>query len=231
MKTIDTLVPDMLEVVKGNGGWNSTITKFLAEGISRIAEDRFIKPQLPRNKLSLSQLGSPCSRKLWYSINKPELKEELTAETFGTFFYGDLIEFLAISLVMAAGHKVEGMQDKLDVYGIPGSRDVIIDGMTIDVKSSSSRGFDKFQKHQLRGYYKYARDGSKKWITAREADSFGYISQLGSYVSGGKDDPLVVDKTHGGFLVIKKDRFKLCLDTWDFTKEIKSKENDCRFYT
>lgn len=227
-KTIDTLVPDMLEVVKGNGGWDNTVTKFLADGISKIAEERFSEPQQLRTKLSLSQLGAPCSRKIWYSINKPELQEELNAETYGTFFYGDLIEVFALSLVMAAGHRVEGMQDKLDVYGVPGSRDVIIDGMTIDVKSSSSYGFEKFQNNWLKGYYKYDRSGNKKWATAREVDSFGYISQLGSYVVGGKDDPLVLDKTHGGFLVIKKDRFKVCLDIYDFTEEIKNKEKEVK---
>ncbi|PHS02816.1 MAG: hypothetical protein COA78_20460 [Blastopirellula sp.] len=223
---MDTLVEDMLEVVKGLGGWDETITKFLADGISEVAGQRFSEPQAPRTKLSLSQLGSPCQRKIWYNINKPELKSELSAESLGTFFYGDLLEVLAISIVMAAGHKVEGMQDRLDVYGIKGHRDVVIDGVTVDVKSASKFSFEKFQKHQLRGYTKYDRSGNKTWVEARDVDAFGYISQLGSYVSGGKDDPIVTEKNKGAFLVIQKDRFKICLDTYDFTDEIKYKEQE-----
>jgi hypothetical protein len=41
----------------------------------------------------------------------------------------------------------------------------VIDGVTVDVKSASKYGFEKFLKHNL-----------------REDDPFGYISQLSSYV-------------------------------------------------
>jgi hypothetical protein len=101
------------------------------------------------------------------------------------------------------------MQDKVEVFGIPGSRDAVIDGVTVDVKSASKYGFEKFRKHNL-----------------REDDPFGYISQLSSYVYAGKDDPLVKNKTEGAFLVVQKDRFKLCLDRYDFTEEIAKKEEE-----
>lgn len=208
-KTLDTLVNDIYEVVKGNGGWDQTVTKFLAESISEVAGQRFSNKQEPRAYLSLSSIGTPCARKLWYKINLPNAAEPLSAEALGTFFYGDLLEALAIALVKAAGHDVQGMQTQLNVHGIKGHRDVIIDGVTVDVKSASKYSFQKFENHNL-----------------RDDDPFGYISQLSSYVYAGKDDPLVKDKTKGAFLVIQKDRFKVCLDEYDFTEELKAKESE-----
>lgn len=209
MKDISTLVPDIYSVIEGNGGWDKTITEFLADGISEVAEERFGKKQEPRNYLSLSSLGTPCKRKLWYKINMSDRATPLGAEALGTFFYGDLLEVLVIALAKAAGHEVTGCQDKVDVHGIKGHRDCIIDGVTVDVKSASKYGFAKFASGNL-----------------RNDDPFGYISQLSSYVYAGKDDPLVTDKTRGAFLAVQKDRFKLCLDVYDFTEELEKKEEE-----
>jgi len=207
MKKIETLVNDMEQVLLGNGGWDATITKYLSTTISQVAGDRFSKPQEPRGYLSLSGLGNPCDRDLWYKVNMTDKAEPLGAETLGTFFYGDLLEAVVIALAKASGHDVQGEQDRLDVHGIKGHRDVVIDGVTVDVKSASSFSFEKFKAGKL-----------------REEDPFGYISQLSSYVYAGKDDPLVTDKTRGAFLAVRKDRFKLCLDMYDFTEELKTKE-------
>jgi len=208
-KELSNLVEDIYRVVEGKGGWDATVTEFFSSSLSSIAEARFSQEQVPRDYLSLSGIGSPCDRRLWYKINQTESSEPLTAEALGTFFYGDLLEALVLSLAKAAGHNVEGMQDKVEVFGIPGSRDAVIDGVTVDVKSASKYGFEKFRKHNL-----------------REDDPFGYISQLSSYVYAGKDDPLVKNKTEGAFLVVQKDRFKLCLDRYDFTEEIAKKEEE-----
>lgn len=208
-KKLDTIVEDIYRVVEGKGGWDATVTEFFSSSLSSIAEARFSQEQVPRDYLSLSGIGSPCDRRLWYKINQTESSEPLTAEALGTFFYGDLLEALILSLAKAAGHNVEGMQDKVEVFGIPGSRDAVIDGVTVDVKSASKYGFEKFRKHNL-----------------REDDPFGYISQLSSYVYAGKDDPLVKNKTEGAFLVVQKDRFKLCLDRYDFKEEIAKKEEE-----
>jgi hypothetical protein len=206
VKTLDTIVEDIYGVIEGKGGWDATITEFLSTSIAKVAQDRFSKKQEPRGYLSLSSLGTPCNRKLWYKINQTKDAEPLTAEALGTFFYGDLLEVLVLALAQAAGHKVEGMQDRVSIGGIKGHRDAVIDGVTVDVKSASKQGFEKFKSHNL-----------------REDDPFGYISQLSSYVAAGKYDPLVKDKTKGAFLVVQKDRFKLCLDEYDFTEEIDNK--------
>lgn len=208
-KSLDTLVADIYGVIEGKGGWDETITEFLSTSIANVAEARFSQEQLPRNYLSLSALGTPCDRKLWYRINQIKDSQPLGPEAIGTFFYGDLIEALVLSLAKAAGHTVEGMQDRVSVFGVSGQRDAVIDGVTVDVKSASKHGFEKFRTHNL-----------------REDDPFGYISQLSSYVYAGKDDPLVKNKTEGAFLVVQKDRFKLCLDRYDFTEEIANKEQE-----
>lgn len=208
-KTIDTLLTDMEDVILGLGGWDKAITEYLAKSIAEVAESRFSKPQEPRAYLGLSALGDPCDRSLWYKVNMADKGEPLSAESLGTFFYGDLLEAFIIAIVKASGHKVEGEQDRVDVHGIKGHRDVIIDGMTVDVKSASSFGFEKFARGTL-----------------RQDDPFGYISQLSSYVYAGKDDPKVTDKKRGAFLAVKKDRFKLALDIYDFTEEMKGKKEE-----
>ena len=211
MKTLETLVEDINCVIKGQGGWDATVTKFLADSVAEVADSRFGSPPESRGYLSLSSLGTPCSRKLWYRVNKTDLAEPLASNTLLKFFFGDIIEALALSLAKAAGHSVVGMQDRLNVHGIKGHRDAVIDGVTVDVKSTSSMAFKKFKEGKL-----------------REDDPFGYISQLSSYVYGGKDDPLVTDKRRGAFLAIDKQNGHICLDVYDFDEELKTKEEDVK---
>jgi hypothetical protein len=209
MKTLDTLCYDIEQTLLGLGGWDRAASEIFGNDLKEVSYQRFHKPAQVRKYLSLSSIGTPCSRKLWYKVNEAEKGEPLGAEAIGTFFYGDMIEALVIALAKASGHDVQGEQTKLNVHGIIGHRDCIIDGVTVDVKSASKYSFQKFANHNL-----------------REEDPFGYISQLSSYVYAGKDDPLVLDKTSGAFLVVQKDRFKLCLDKYDFTEELKVKEQE-----
>ena len=209
MKTIDTLVHDIEQTVLGNKGWDKALGDFMATNISRMAEQRFSKPQEPRGYLSLSALGTQCERKLWYKINKTSEAESLPPSALLKFFYGDIIEDLVLTIAAVSGHSVTGMQDRMDVHGIKGHRDAVIDGMTVDVKSASPYAFKKFKEGNL-----------------REDDPFGYISQLSSYVYAAKDDPLVTNKTEGAFLVIDKVNGHVCLDVYDFSEEMKTKEQD-----
>ena len=209
MKHISTLVTDIEEVIKGNGGWTGTLGSMMGNNISMTANQRFSEPQKPRNYLSLSSIGTPCKRKLWYKVNTTDLAIPLRANALLKFFFGDMIEELVLTLAKAAGHDVVGEQDRLDVHGIKGHRDCVIDGMTIDVKSASPYSFKKFKEGNL-----------------RNDDPFGYISQLSSYVYAGKDDPLVTNKTSGGFLVVDKVNGHICLDVYDFEDELKNKEQE-----
>ena len=209
MKTIDTLVEDIESVIYGQGGWNKSVAEAMGKSIADTANKRFSKPQEPRGYLSLSSIGTPCKRKLWYKINKPGFGEPLDAKMLLKFFYGDMIEELILAMVDASGHELKGSQDRLNVHGIRGHRDAVIDGMTVDVKSCSPFAFKKFKDGEL-----------------RDNDPFGYISQLSSYVYAAKDDPLVTDKTRGAFLAIDKVNGEICLDVYDFTEELKTKEQE-----
>lgn len=209
MKSISTLVTDMEQVILGNGGWSGTVGSILGNNIATTANMRFSKPQEPRGYLSLSSIGTPCKRKLWYRINQAYAAEPLGPDMLLKFFFGDMIEELVLAIVRASGHSVEGEQTRMNVHGIRGHRDCVIDGMTIDVKSASPYSFKKFAEGNL-----------------RKDDPFGYISQLSSYVYAGQDDPLVTNKTEGAFLVIDKVNGYICLDKYDFTEELKTKEEE-----
>ena len=209
MKKIDTLVRDIYKTVEGKGSWDSVVGSAFGNNLSSVASQRFSSPQEPRGYLSLSSVGTPCKRKLWYKVNKPTSGESLRPNTLLKFFYGDMIEELVLSLAKASGHTVEGEQSKLNVHGVKGHRDAVIDGMTVDVKSCSSYAYKKFKEGKL-----------------KDDDPFGYVSQLSSYVYAGKDDPLVTDKTHGAFLAVDKQNGNVCLDVYDFTEELAEKEEE-----
>ena len=138
MKKIDTLVRDIYKTVEGKGSWDDVVSSTFGSNLSSVASQRFSSPQEPRGYLSLSSVGTPCKRKLWYKVNKPKEGESLRPNTLLKFFYGDMIEELVLSLAKASGHEVVGEQSKLNVFGVKGHRDAVIDGMTVDVKSSSS---------------------------------------------------------------------------------------------
>ena len=204
MKTIGTLVSDIEAVIKGKGGWTEAVNEYFMQTMGGFATRRFSPSSETRAKtLRMSNIGTPCKRKLWYYLNLPEHEQDLPANVHLKFAYGDLIEGLLLALAKAAGHRVEGEQDEVVVDGIVGHRDAVIDGVTIDVKSASSASFKKFEKNEL-----------------RVDDPFGYIQQLTGYVYGAKDDPLVTDKTGGAFLVMDKTLGHLVLDYYDLTPEL-----------
>jgi hypothetical protein len=142
----------------------------------------------------MSNLGSPCKKKLHYEYHHAEKGEPIGPEPLLNFLYGDVIELLYLMLARAAGHKVEGEQDVLKIGELEGSRDCVIDGVTVDVKSANGRSYSKFDKGELEG-----------------DDPFGYITQLQCYLEGGKDDPLVKDKDRAAFFAINKERGGCCL--------------------
>lgn len=214
-KTIHTLVDDMYAVVNGAGGWDGAITEYLSDEIKELAQRRFEDGgEASRERpptLRMSNLGVPCERKLWYGINRADVGEGFSPATLIKFFYGDLIEVLLIALAKAAGHKVEGEQDELEIEGIVGHRDCVIDGVTIDVKSAAPRSFQKFKNGGL-----------------RQDDAFGYISQLSSYVFAGREHTVASDPTLGGFLVADKVSGELHLDLHDFSADIEGKREEVK---
>lgn len=194
-KTIETLVADIYNLFTDGNGWSpdqKNVEEFgqrLAHHIANRASEDKGKPTL-----RLSNLGTP-DRKLWYTVNTPELAEPLPPEARIKFLFGDVLEELLLFLAKEAGHTVTGTQDTIEVNGVIGHRDGVIDGHLVDCKSASSYSFKKFEAHAL------GTPGS---------DPFGYLSQLGSYHSGSSD----VDRDTASFLVIDKTLGKITLDTW-----------------
>lgn len=207
MKKIDTLIKDMEHVVSTGEGWTEEISEWVANDIAKSLNRQLLSDRSKRKgTLRLSNLGTPCERKLWYHINGTHDTEPLSANTLSKFIFGDITESYILGLVKASGHTLEGLQDTLVVEGIRGHRDCVIDGMLIDVKSASSFAFQKFKSGKL-----------------RENDDFGYISQLSSYLYGSRNDPLVTEKKKAGFLVFDKQFAHLALDIYDLSDELETK--------
>lgn len=210
MTQISTLVKDIYSVIQGEGGWDAAVSKHCSDRIAATLEQRMSpSEQQPRGGLRMSAMGTPCQRKLWYNVNSEREQEDLPPFVRFKFLYGDILEDVVISLAKAAGHKVEGEQDQMDIGGIKGHRDCVIDGITVDVKSASTRAFDKFKSGAL-----------------RSDDPFGYISQLSSYVFAGRDHEVESHPTLGAFLVVDKTTGHICLDMYDFSHELETKEAD-----
>lgn len=213
MASIGTLVKDIYEELENRGGWDKAVTDYFIELMTDFAEQRREHQEEDqrheRGTLRLSSLGTPCKRKLWYQINTPEERESIPPYALLKFNYGDIIEALVLALAKAAGHDVQGEQDELYVNGIRGHRDAVIDGVTVDVKSTSTYGYKKFEAGGL-----------------RDDDPFGYVSQLSSYVYAGRDHEVESHPSLGAFIAIDKQNGHICLDMYDFGPELDSKEQE-----
>lgn len=196
MKNIYTLIPDIQYMLEKEKDWiNERVRNSIALGISgALAHSNSQRAEGFKPTLRLSQMGPRCPRALWHSIHTPTLAEPLPASAIIKYTYGHIIESLVIEMAKAAGHEVTGEQDVIILDGVQGHRDCVIDGCIVDVKSSSSRSFQKF------------KDGS-----IETSDTFGYLDQLDGYVLGSVDDDLVRVKDRGYLLAVEKQLGHLAL--------------------
>jgi|CXWL01.1.fsa_nt_gi hypothetical protein len=196
--SIDNLVPDIYALLEKDvplsEGQVQDLTSKLHETLLR---ELASAPQ-KRASVSMSNLGEKCLRKLWYREHMPQLAEKMKPWERIKLLYGHILEDLLLCLVKCTGkHTVTGEQTTLDVEGIKGHRDAVIDGMVIDVKSANSRSFEKFKNHEL-----------------EFNDPFNYVTQLSAYVEGSKKDDLVTEKETAGFLAVDKELGHVVLDTY-----------------
>jgi hypothetical protein len=221
MKNIYTLIPDIYHIIGGERGWfNEDIARsFSFEVESRLShqfgghsenllfhrkdteEEQAVVKESPAEKgtLRLSQMGPRCQKALWASVHAPWEAEPLPPHAQVKYAYGHLIEGLAVGLAKATGHDVVGEQDELLLDGIKGHRDCVIDGCVVDVKSCSSRAFQKF------------KDRSIGDPNNPDADPFGYLDQLDGYLLASASDPLVRVKDRGYLLAIDKQLGHMCI--------------------
>lgn len=208
MKSILTLVPDIYDVLRNGTDINEDDLKEFTDNLGELLRKRLGKDKDGKTELRMSNFGTPCQRELWFRINKPESAEPIQPWVLFKFMYGDILEHLVLFLAKHAGHKVEGEQDELEISGLVGHRDAVIDGVLVDVKSANSRGMAKFRDHAL-----------------LSDDPFGYIDQLSLYLSASQKDPLVEVKGEAAFLAVDKEMGHMVLDTYksnkvDYEKQI-----------
>jgi hypothetical protein len=196
LKEIETLVGDIYELFEGDFSPDPKEVEAFGQRLAQIISNRIGEERGPP-RLRLSNLGTQCGRKLWYSINTPEKAEKLSAPTRIKFLYGDIAEALLLFLAGQAGHDVRGTQDRIEINGVVGHRDAVIDGRLVDVKSASSYSYRKFENHEL-----------------EHDDPFGYLTQLNSYLYGSVGDGIVKDENYASFLAIDKQLGKITLDTY-----------------
>ena len=191
MKSIDTLVKDIYnlfnsdEISMNEKEIDIHINEF-GDNIKEHLKTSFFEKERDKNNLRLSAIGRP-DRQIWYDVNLNNKAQPFTSPTKIKFLYGYILEELLITLSKIAEHKVTDTQKELEVQGVKGHQDCMIDDVLIDCKSTSPRGFDKFAKGDL------IKD-----------DPFGYIAQISAYAEGNN-----VDKA--AFLAINKQSGEICL--------------------
>lgn len=200
MKKIETLIEDIHKVFSEPHEFDEGRVEAFGKRLASAIASK-INPTQGSSALRMSNLGTKCGRELWYKVNTPGDGEKLSVETRIKFLFGHILEEMLLFLAEEAGHTVTGLQDTVELEGVVGHRDAIIDGVLVDAKSASSMAFKKF----------------KKGLTYEE-DAFGYITQLNSYLEASQDDPLLLDKDRAAFLVIDKQFGHICLDIHEKSK-------------
>jgi hypothetical protein len=199
LKSIDTLVQDIYSTVTDPKGFNKRDVAAFSENLVKKLVNR-LSERRGGGTLRASNLGKPCSRQLWFHVHRSSDAEPLPAATRLKFLFGDILEEFLLFLARAAGHTVTDEQAEIEVNGVKGHIDGFIDGRLVDCKSASPYAFEKFKQHKV-----------------GEDDAFGYIDQLGTYLSGSRNNPNLVDRDVASFLAIDKSQGHIVLDTYPDT--------------
>lgn len=185
-KTIDTLVDDIHELFSDEPHVaDADNVSALGAIVSQTVANRLAEEKRP-GTLRMSNIGKG-DRQVWYEIHRPDLREELSPTTKIKFLFGDVWEAIMLFLAKEAGHKVTHEQAEVEVAGIVGHMDAVIDDVVVDVKTASKFAFRKFENGTL-----------------RDDDAFGYYDQLGGYSHALGD----ID---GAWLAVEKEQGKLAI--------------------
>jgi len=211
MKCLEDLPKDIYALFKSGKQFSEGSIQEFATQLARHISNR-VTSESGSSTLRMSNLGTNCDRKLWYSIRTPELAEPLPPEAHMKFLFGDILEELILFLAKEAGHDVRDQQREVTLHGVKGHIDGVVDGVLVDVKSASSYSFKKF------------KDG----IT-RSTDAFGYLTQLGGYREALRDTDGVQegdgvqgevrgrksDSERAAFIAVDKQLGHICVDVHD----------------
>jgi hypothetical protein len=200
-KTLDTLVEDIYQFMKDKNAPEGVdiaaeIDKFTSN-MKATMEKEFLpsKRSYDGRKLRLSSIGKQDLQQ-WFSANKFS-GEKLLPKTLIKFMYGHIVEEFILMLVRMTGHEVTDEQKEVSVGGIKGHMDCKIDGVTIDVKSTTKFGIKDFQNGTL-----------------AMNDGFGYVDQVKAYAHA-------EGETKFGWLAMCKQNGTLAVLTYD----LKDKNN------
>lgn len=181
-KKIETLVEDIYELLDTSAyAANPKNLEDLGRGVASAIGLSMAQDNTRPPTIRASGIGKACDRQQWYDLKGFE-GLPLQPNTRLMFMYGHIVEALLLFLAKEAGHHVGAEQAEVKVGGIKGHIDAIIDGVVVDVKSASTRSFEKFQ------------DG-----TLKDDDPFGYMKQIGFYSEGlgMRGGFLAMDKQYG----------------------------------
>ena len=195
-KTLDTLVEDVYKLMKTKNtskdvDTEEEIEKF-GEAMKTLMRQEFLPNQRNfsnRGGLRLSSIGKPDLQQ-WYASKKFS-GEKIQPATLIKFMYGHMIEEMVLFFVRLSGHQVTDEQKECVVGGIKGHMDCKIDGVVVDVKSTTPFGFKKF------------KDG-----TLAADDNFGYVDQIKAYAHAEGERKwawLAMDKQSGALCVLEYD--------------------------
>lgn len=189
MPSIDTLVKDIYKLFdpKETHVPNEENLEEFADSIKNLFRERLSKRDDHSDVLRFSSLGKR-DRQLWYAAQKDVKREEMTAKNYVKFAYGDLIEHMFLFLAKEAGHDVTRTQEEIEVLGVKGHIDAVIDGVLVDVKSASPFSYKKFENGSI-----------------VENDPFGYIQQVSGYAN------VITPGVPGAFLAINKVDGEFCV--------------------
>lgn len=190
-KTIDTLVADIYDLVN-TGKKKPDQEALFALGstvMDAVRRQLWMATSDMPGRLRMSNIGKPCSRSLWYDVNGDDKVESLSPETRLKFMIGDIVEALVVYLAKEAGHSVTDQQAEIEMEGIKGHIDCVIDDELVDIKSASSFAMKKFKNGTL-----------------PDDDPFGYISQISGYGNA-------LGKKRGTFLAFDKSSGELATYT------------------
>jgi hypothetical protein len=189
-KTLDTLIPDIYDMLEqGTDVEQAHVKEALDEvgSLVREAVETILREgqREGASHLRLSSIGKP-DRQIWYGVQGEE-GESINGQTKIKFLMGHVLEALLICLTKASGHKVEEAQDTVEVEGVIGHQDCVIDDVLVDIKSASSFAFKKFKEGRL-----------------SDDDPFGYIAQISAYATKN-------NRKEAAFFAIDKNSSELCI--------------------
>jgi len=193
-KSLDTLIQDIDNLFLGADVSREGCDEF-GKRLADLMYDKFREYKTERKKgLRMSMIGTP-DRKAWYSVRDNIPKQEHSTRLLRTFLTGDIFEEVLLFLAKEAGHTVTEEQAEINILGVKGHKDCRIDGVTVDIKTASTRSFEKFNKHKL-----------------EEDDPFGYRLQIAGYLQN--DAEKGKDNREVAFLVWEKQFSNICLDRY-----------------